>query len=97
MQQPLQSQDCAPLLLWHVPLRLPPPGERMALQILEAYADVIRDNLGMEFTTSVLVRSVAASSKNPIALYIALEATFVVMVLIRLILFIGHWYRGEVF
>ena len=31
------------------------------------------------------------------ALYISLKATFVVIVLIRLIFFIGHWDRGEVF
>ena len=69
----------------------------MALQISEARADVIRDNLGMEYTTSVLDSSVAALSENPMALYIALKATFAVMVLIRLTLFIGHWNRGEVF
>ena len=74
-----------------------PPGERMALHILEARADVIRYNLGMYSTTSVSVSSVAASSENPMALYIALKVNFVVMVLIRLILFIGHWDRGEVF
>ena len=51
----------------------------------------------MDSTTSVLFRSVDASSENPMALYIALKATFIVMVLIRLTLFIGHWYRGEVF
>ena len=75
----------------------PPPGERMALQILEARADVTRAKLGMESTTSVLVSSVAASSENPMALYIALKETVVVMVLICLTLFIGHWDRGEVF
>ena len=74
-----------------------PPGERMALQILEAHADVIRDNLGMESTKSVSVSSVAASSENPMALYIALKATIVLMVLISLTFFIGHWDRGEVF
>ena len=58
---------------------------------------MIRDNLGMESTTYVSVSSVAASSENPMALYIALKATFVVMVLIRLKCFIGHWDRGEVF
>ena len=30
-------------------------------------------------------------------LYIALKATFVVMVFISLTIFIGHWDRGEVF
>ena len=74
-----------------------PPGERMVLQILEACADVIRDNLGMESTTSVSVSLVDAPSENPMALYIALKATFVVMVLIRQTLFILHWDRGEVF
>ena len=74
-----------------------PPGERMALQILKARPDVIRYNLGMESTTSVLVSSVAESSENPMALYIALKATFVVMVLISLTFFIEHWDRGEVF
>ena len=73
-----------------------PPGERMDLQILEARADVIRDNLDMKSTTSVLVSSVDALSENPMALYIALKATFVVVILIRLTLFIGHWDRGEV-
>ena len=58
---------------------------------------MIRDNLGMESTTSVLVSSVAASSENPMALYIATKATFVVMILIHLTFFIGHWDRGEVF
>ena len=72
-------------------------GERMALQILEARADVIRDNLGMESTTSMSVSSVAASLENPMALYIALKSTFVVMVLISLTYFFGHWDRGEVF
>ena len=74
-----------------------PPGERMALQILEARTDVIRENLGMESTTSVSVSSVDASSENPMAFYIALKATFVVMVLISLTFLIGHWDRGEVF
>ena len=69
----------------------------MAFQILEARAYVIRDNLGMESTTSVSVSLVAASSENPMALYIALKATFVVMVLIRLTFFIGYWDRGKVF
>ena len=69
----------------------------MALQVLEARTDVIWDNLGMESTTSVLVRSVAASSENPMALYIALKAAFVVMVLYDLKYFIGHWKRDEVF
>ena len=74
-----------------------PPGEQMALQILEARADVIRENLGTESTTSVLVSSVAASSDNPMNFYIALKADFVVMVLYDLTLFIGHWNRGEEF
>ena len=69
----------------------------MDLQILEARADVIQDNLGMESMASVSVISVDAPSENPIALYIALKATFVVMVLISLTFFIGHWDRGEVF
>ena len=77
--------------------KAPPPRERMALQILGARADVIRDNLGMESTTSVSVSLVAALSETPMALYIALKASLVVMVLIRLTLFIGHWDRGEVF
>ena len=59
--------------------------------------DVMRDNLGMESTTSVSVSLVDASSDKPIALYIALKATFVVMVLIHLTFFIEHWYRGKVF
>ena len=67
------------------------------MQILEARADVIRENLGVESTTSVSVSSVSALSENPMALYIDLKATFAVMVLIRLALFIGHWNRGEVF
>ena len=58
---------------------------------------MIRDNLGMESTTSVSVSLVAASSKNPMAFYIALKGAFVVMVLICLILFIRHWNRGKVF
>ena len=73
-----------------------PPGERMALQILEARADVIWFNSGMESTTSVSVSLVAALSENLIAFYIAFKATFVVMVLICLTLFFGHWDRGEV-
>ena len=77
--------------------RARPPGERTALQILEARVDMIRDNLGMESTTSVSVRLVAVLSENPMTLYIALKAAFVVMVLYNLILFIGHWNRGEVF
>ena len=59
--------------------------------------DVIRDNLVMESTTSVSVSSVASSLKNQMAFYIALKANFVVMVLISLTFFIGHWDRGEVF
>ena len=59
--------------------------------------DVIWDDLGMDSTTSVLVSFVAVLSDNPMALYIALKATFVVMVLICLTLFIGHWNKGEVF
>ena len=51
----------------------------------------------MESTTSVSVSSVAALLENPMVLYIALKATFVVMVLISLKFFIGHWDRGEVF
>ena len=74
-----------------------PPVEQTALQILEARVDVIRDNLGMESTTSVSVSSVAALLENPMALYIALKANFVVMVLIRLTLFIGNWDRVKVF
>ena len=35
--------------------------------------------------------------ENPMAMYIALKATFAFMVLIRLKMFIGHWDRGEVF
>ena len=58
---------------------------------------MIWDNLGMESTTSVSFSPVAASSENPMALYIALKATFVVMVLICLTFFIGHWDRGEMF
>ena len=73
-----------------------PSGERMALQILEARTDVIRDNLVMESTTAASVSSVAASSENPMALYIALKATFVVIVFICLTLFNGHWNGGEV-
>ena len=73
------------------------PGEQMALHILEARADVIRYNLGMESMTSVSVSSVAASSDNPMYLFIALKATLVAMVIITLTLFIGHWDRGEVF
>ena len=53
--------------------------------------------LGMESTTSVSVSSMAASSENPIVLYIAWKATFEVVVLISLTFFIGHWERGEVF
>ena len=74
-----------------------PPGERMVLQILEARADVILENLEVESTNAVLFNLVAALSEKPMALYIALKTTFVVMVLIRLTLFIGHWDRGEVF
>ena len=59
--------------------------------------DVIRYNLVMESTTSASFRSVATSSENPMALYIALKATFVVMVIISLAFFIVHWDRGEVF
>ena len=59
--------------------------------------DVIQDNLGMESTTSVSISLVAASSENAMALYITLKATSVVMVLIRLTFFIGHWERVEVF
>ena len=62
----------------------------MALHILEVHADVIQDNLGMESTTSVSVSSVNSSSEKPIVFYIALKATFIVMVLIRLTLFIGN-------
>ena len=69
----------------------------MALQILEARADVIRDNLVMESTTSVSVILVAASLDNPMDLYITLKATLVVIILIRPTFFIGHWDRGEVF
>ena len=58
---------------------------------------MIRDNLGMESTTCMSVSSVAASLENPMALYIALKATFVLMVLISLTFFIGHWERDEVF
>ena len=69
----------------------------MALQILEARADVIQEYLGMNSMTSVSVSLVAVSLENPMALYIALKATFVFMVLISLTFFIGHWDRGEVF
>ena len=74
-----------------------PPVDHMTLQILEAGADVIQDKLGMESTTSVSVSLVAASSEKPMALYIALKATLVVLVLICLTFFIGHCDRGEVF
>ena len=67
------------------------------MQILEACVDVIQEKLGMDSTNSVSVSLVAASLENPIALYIALKATFVVMVIIHLKFFIGHWDRGEVF
>ena len=67
------------------------------MQILEACTDVIWDNLGMESTISVSVSSVVASLENPMDLYIALKATFFVMVLIHLTFFIGHWDRGKVF
>ena len=58
---------------------------------------MIRDKLGMESTTSVSVSLVVASSDNPMALYIAFKATFVVMVLIIMTFFIRHWDRGKVF
>ena len=67
----------------------------MAFQILEARVDVIWEDLGMDSTTSVLVSFVAALSYNPMALYIALKATFVVMVLIRLTLFIWTLEQGR--
>ena len=73
------------------------PREQMALQISEACADAIWDNLGMESTTSVSAILVDVSSENPMALYIALKANLFVMVLIRLTFFIGHWDRGNVF
>ena len=69
----------------------------MALHILDACAHVIQEILGMESMTSVSVSSMSASSEKPMALYIALKETFVVMVLISLTFFIGHWDRGEVF
>ena len=59
--------------------------------------DVMQENLVMESTTLVSVSLVAASSDNPMALYIALKATFVVMVLIRLTFFIRRWDRSKVF